>query len=316
MSRTVLITGATGTASGALLDALTDADVALRALVRDESKAEGIESFGVEIRIADLDTPESLPAAFEGVHDLWLLNANDPRLPENSMNAVWAARQAGVERVVRLSAVGAAHDAPTRSGRLHALADAELENSGLRWTILRPHFFMQNLLDVAEDIAEQGTFHLNMGEGRLGMVDVRDVAEIAAKVLTDEPDRHHGKVYTPTGPEVVSFAQVAAQLHEAIGNAVSYMAVPDDAARLAMLDAGLSKWLTGMLVEYGQAFSAGWGDFTTNDVEELLDRQPRRFADFARDHAAAFGGSVVRGSAYPTAGYEAITRWTGQARRA
>ncbi len=290
MSRTVLITGATGTVSGALLDALTDADVVLRALVRDESKAEGIESPGVEVRIADLDTPESLPAAFESVHDLWLLNANDPRAPENSMNAVWAARQAGVERVVRLSAVGAAHDAPTRSGRLHALADAGLENSGLRWTILRPHFFMQNLLDSADRVAEQGTFHLNMGEGRLGMIDVRDVAEIAAKILTDEPDRHHGKVYTPTGPEAVSFAQVAAQLHEAIGYDVTYLAVPDDAARLAMLDAGFSEWLVGMLVEYGQAFSTGWGDFTTNDVEEVLGRQPRRFADFARDHAAAFTG--------------------------
>lgn len=290
MSRTVLITGATGTVSGALLDALADADVTLRALVRDKSKAEGIESRGVEIRVADLDTPESLPGAFEGVHDLWLLNPNSPRAPENSVNAVWAARQAGVERVVRLSAVGAAHDAPTRSGRLHALADTELENSGLHWTILRPHFLMQNLLDSADAIVEQGALYLNMGEGRLGMVDVRDVAEIAAKVLTDEPDRHHGKVYMPTGPEAVSFAQVAAQLHEATGNDVSYVAVPDDAARRAMLDAGLSEWLVGMLVEYGRAYSTGWGDFTTNHVEEVLARQPRSFADFARDHATAFGG--------------------------
>lgn len=293
MSRTILITGATGTVSGALLDALSDTDVDLRALVRDESKAEGIESRGVEVRVADLDTPESLPAAFEGVHDLWLLNGNDPRAPENSMNAVWAARQAGVERVVRLSGVGAAHDAPTRSLRLHALADAELEDSSLRWTILRPHFFMQNLLGSADGIAEQGAFYLNIGEGRLGMVDVRDVAEVAAKVLTDEPDRHHGKAYTLTGPEAVSFAQVAAHLHEATGNDVSYVAVPDDAARQAMLDAGLSEWLAAMLVEYGQAHATGWGDFTTNDVEEVLGRPPPRFADFARDHDAAFGGQAM-----------------------
>lgn len=297
MNRTVLITGATGTVSGALLDALANADVTLRALVRDESQAEGVGSRGVEVRVADLDRPESLLAAFAIVHDLWLLNSNSPRAPENSMNAVWAARQAGVERVVRMSAVGAAHDAPTRSGRLHALADTQLENSGLHWTILRPHFLMQNLLGSAKAIAEQGTFHLNMGDGRLGMVDVRDVADIAAKILTDEPERHHGKVYTPTGPEAVSFTQVAAQLHEAIGKDVAYVAVQDAAARQAMLDAGLSEWLVGMLVEYGRAYSTGWGDFTTNDVEEVLGRQPRRFTDFARDHAPAFGGPTPTGKA-------------------
>jgi len=108
------------------------------------------------------------------------------------------------------------------------------------------------------------------------MVDARDVAEIAAKILTDEPDHHHAKVHTPTGPEAISFTQVAAQLHEAIGNPVSYVAVPDDAARQAMLAAGLSEWLVGMLVEYGHAYSTGWSDYTTNDVQELLERQPRR----------------------------------------
>jgi uncharacterized protein YbjT (DUF2867 family) len=288
MSRTVLITGATGTVSGALMDALSDADVDLRALVRDEAKAQGIESRGVQVRVADLGTPESLPGAFEGVNDLWLLNANSPCAPEHSINAVWAARHAGVQRVVRMSAVGAAHDAPTRSGRLHALADNQLENSGLAWTILRPHFFMQNLLDSVDTIIEQNAFYLNAGEGRIGAIDVRDVAEIATKILTDEPDRHHAKVYTPTGPEAISFTQVAAHLGEATGNDVSYVAVPDDAARQAMLDAGLSEWLAGMLVEYGQAFSTGWSDYTTNDVKELLGRPPRRFADFARDHAAAF----------------------------
>jgi len=288
MRRTVLITGATGTVSGALLDALAGADVNLRALVHDESKAERVESRGVPVRVADLGTPESLPAAFDGVNDLWLLNANSPRAPENSINAVWAAHQAGVQRVVRMSVVGAAHDAPTRSGRLHALADNQLQNSGLAWTILRPHYLMQNLLGSADTIIKQGALYLNAGEGRLGMIDARDVAELAAKILTDQPDQHHAKIYTPTGPQPVSFAQVATQLQQATGNDVTYMPVSDDSARQAMLDAGLSEWLAGMLVEYGQAYSTGWSDYTTNDVEKLLGRHPRHFADFARDHAAAF----------------------------
>ena len=288
MSRTVLITGATGTVSGALMDALSDVDVDVRALVRDEAKAQGIESRGVQVRVADLGTPESLPGAFEGVDDLWLLNANSPRAPEHSINAVWAARHAGVRRVVRMSVMGAAHDAPTRSGRLHALADHQLESSGLRWTILRPQYLMQNLLGSVDTIIEQNAFYLNAGEGRVGAIDARDVAEIAAKILTDQPDHHHAKIYTLTGPEAISFAQAAAQLQQATGNDVSYVAVPDDTARQSMLDAGVSHWLAGMLVEYGQAYATGWSDCTTSHVEELLGRPPRRFADFARDHAAAF----------------------------
>jgi len=187
-----------------------------------------------------------------------------------------------------MSAVGAAHDAPTRSGRLHALADHQLESSGLRWTILRPQYLMQNLLGSVDTIIEQNAFHLNAGEGRIGTIDARDVAEIAAMILTDQPDHHHAKIYTPTGPEAISFAQAAAQLQQATGNDVSYVAVPDDTARQSMLDTGASHWLAGMLVEYGQAFSTGWSDCTTNHVNELLGRPPRRFADFARDHAAAF----------------------------
>jgi len=288
MSRTVLITGATGTVSGALMDALSDVDVDVRALVRDEAKAQGIESRGVQVRVADLGTPESLPGAFEGVNDLWLLNANSPRAPENSINAVWAARHAGVQRVVRMSVFGAAHDAPTRSGRLHALADHQLQSSGLRWTILRPQYLMQNLLGSLDTIIEQNAFYLNAGEGRIGAIDARDVAEIAAKILTDQPDHHHAKIYTPTGPEAITFAHAAGQLQQATGNDVSYVSVPDDTARQSMLDAGVSHWLAGMLVEYGQAFSTGWSDCTTNHVKELLGRPPRRFADFARDHAAAF----------------------------
>ncbi len=107
-------------------------------------------------------------------------------------------------------------------------------------------------------------------------------------ILTDQPDHHHAKIYTPTGPAAISFAQAAAQLQQATGNDVSYVAVPDDTARQSMLDAGVSHWLAGMLVEYGQAFSTGWSDCTTNHVNELLGRPPRSFADFARDHAAAF----------------------------
>ncbi|GAA5150957.1 SDR family oxidoreductase [Pseudonocardia eucalypti] len=286
MSRTVLVTGATGTVSTALLNALQGADVRLKALVRDAAKANDVR--GAEVFAGDLDDPGSLPPAFEEVDDLWLLVPNGPRAPENNMNALWAARQAGVERVVRLSVVGAAHDAPNRSGRLHALSDRETERCGMRWTILRPHWFMQNLLNEAGDIAAAGTFALNMGASRIGMIDARDIAACAARVLLDDPDRHHGRTYTLTGPRSLTFDEVARELGRALGRPVGYLPVGDDARRGTLLGYGVPRWIVDMLEEYARAYSSGWGDFTTDTVTELLGRGPRDVAEFIRDHAGSF----------------------------
>lgn len=285
MPRTVLITAATGQVSSAVLEALEGADLELRVLVRDPAKAQSLAARGVEVVAGDLGDPRSLAPAFAGVHDLWLLTPYGPRAPEHSMNALWAARRAGVERCVRMSAVGAAHDAPTRSGRLHSLSDHELRQSGIAWTILRPLWFMQNLLAAAEEIAMDGTVHLNMGEGRLAMVDVRDIAALAAHILTSPPARHHAHTYTPTGPESTTLAEAIRQLGRAVGREIRYVPVSDEAAHQAMLDSGAPEWIAAMVVEYAQAYASGWGDFTTTDLQDVIGRRPRSIADFARDHA-------------------------------
>lgn len=291
MTRTLLLTGATGAVSSALIQSLGQPrGLKLRALVRDPAKAQALAARGIELAKGDLDEPESLSAAFEGVTDLWLLNAVGPRQPENSMNALWAAKRAGVERVLRMSAIGAAHDAPTRNGRLHALSDAELMSSSLKWTILRPHFFMQNLLMSAPTIAAHGSFYWDMADGQLGMIDVRDIGAVAATLLTSAPEAHHGKIYTPTGPASISLAEAATQLSQGLGKPVSYVAVPHEAARESLLQTGMPAWVVGLLGEYSRAYAGNWGNFTTNDVQELTGKPARGFLEFVRDHAAAFGG--------------------------
>jgi uncharacterized protein YbjT (DUF2867 family) len=288
---TILITGATGTVSGSLIGELaTQPGLKLRALVRDERKAGHLRARAVELVQGDLDDANTLGPAFAGVDALWLLTVPGPRAPEHSMNAVWAARQAGVRRVVRLSAVGAAPDAPTRNGRLHALSDHELMVSGLQWTILKPHFFMQNLLASAGSIA-QGALYYAFDQGRLGLVDTRDVAAFAARVLA-EPAGHAGKTYTLTGPASLSGAEIAQALGAGLGRSVKYVPVPLDAARAAMLEIGASSWIADMLVEYSRAYADGWGDFVTGDFPRLMQRPARSLAEFARDHAPAFAAAA------------------------
>ncbi len=291
--RTILITGATGTVSGGLIAALSgQPGLTLRALVRDPGKAARLRAAGVELVRGDLDDASTLGPAFEGVDALWLLTAPGPRAPENNMNALWAARQAGVRWVVRLSVIGAATDAPTRNGRLHALSEHEVMVSGLQWTILRPHFFMQNLLGSAAAIAGQGALYQSFGEGRLGLVDTRDLGAFAARILT-APEGHAGKIYTLTGPASMSGEEMAGALGSAAGRSVKYVPVPPAATRGAMLEMGASSWIADMMVEYSRAYSDGWGDFVTGDFARLMQRPPRALSEFARDHAAAFGAHAV-----------------------
>ena len=288
MSRTVLLTGITGTVGQHLLGRITpNHEFKVKALVRRDDVARTLRESGVDAYLGDLDDPSTLGPAFEGVDTLWLVTSLGPRAPENSMNALWAARQAGVRSVLRLSAIGAAHDAPTRNGRLHALSDVDVMASGMEWTILRPHFYMQNLFGAAGSIAGAGAIYLNMGESPLGMIDVRDIADVVAAILA-HPESHYGQIYTPTGPESITIDSAAAAIGTAVGKKVTYVAVPPAAAQEAMIGSGLPPWFADAYVEYGEAYASGWGDFTTDDVAKVVGHAPRSINEFATDFVEVF----------------------------
>lgn len=182
-----------------------------------------------------------------------------------------------------MSAVGAAHDAPTRSGRLHALSEHELRSSGLRWTILRPLWFMQNLLNESQSIQDRSSFRLDMGPARVAMVDARDIAACAAVLLADPSDAHDGQTHTLTGPAAVGFDEVARALGAAVGRSVRYLPCTPAERRAELTDHGVPPWLVGMLEEYARAYAGGWGERTTDAVQQITGRTPRTIAEFHAD---------------------------------
>lgn len=290
--KTILVTGATGTVSTALLGALKGKPgLRLRALVRDPAKAEALKKDGVEVVTGDLEEPDTLAEAFDGVDILWLLTPASALEPSMGSNAVVAAKRAKVKHIVRNSAIKAGHDAPNRNGRLHALVEESVKASGIPWTILRPHYYMQNLLSSAASVASDGVLYMNNGQGRLGTIDGRDVGVFAAKVI-EHVDRHAGKVYNPTGPESIDMAAAAETLSRVLGKQVSYVALPPEAAQQAMLGFGLPRWFVGNVVDYGRVYAEGWGDFVTSDFKAITGQDARSFKEFATDFAPAFGGSV------------------------
>jgi uncharacterized protein YbjT (DUF2867 family) len=283
----ILVIGATGTNGAEVVRRLAAADHQVRALVRDPARATGLPTANVELVRGDLDDTASLDRAFAGVGRAFVVTAVDERTVGWFRNAFEAARRAGRPHVVKFSALGAgARDTPIQ--RQHTDTDELLQGSGLPYTILRPNSFFQNMLWSAGSIKEQGAFYLPLRDARQSLVDVRDIAAVAVRVLT-EPG-HEGQTYEITGPQSLSYADVAATLTKVLGKPVRYVDVPPEAARESMLKAGMPRWNADALTELYTAFATGRFAYTTDVVQRLTGRAPVSFEQFACAHTAAFQG--------------------------
>jgi len=285
----ILVTGATGNVGSALLGHLNTTDADLRALTHDESKAHKLSERGFEVIVGDFSEPEALGPALEGVGTVFLLTPIHPEQVSQASKVIKAAKDSGNDpRIVRLSVHQASHEAPTRISRQHAEIEDELISSGLPYTILRPQSFMQNTLAVARTVASEGKIYQPFKDGKLGMIDARDIGEVAAKVLSE--GGHQSKVYTLTGPTTISFHDVAEALGEVLGKEVSYVAIPLEKAKEAMLNRGISEWTADALNEYAKAHSQGYSDFTTEEVEQLTGHPATSYKKFASDFEQMFRG--------------------------
>ena len=257
--------------------------------MRDESRAQGLKNAGIEIVVGDLATPATLDAAFRGVDKVLLITPPNPNQVIQAKNGIQAAKRSGNPLIVRLSARAVKGTPATlpRISRQHAEIDDAVRVSGMPYTILKPHFFMQNTMMSAQTVASEGTVYMPIKDGKIGMVDVRDIADVAVKALTE--DGHEGKTYTLTGPASISFHDVATGLSETLGKQVSYVNVPAEAAREAMIGMGLPEWVADAFGEYFTTFSEGYGDFTTPDVEKVTGHPARSYETFAGDFAQVFG---------------------------
>jgi uncharacterized protein YbjT (DUF2867 family) len=285
----ILITGVTGNVGSAVLDNLGSTDANLRALTREESNAKSLRERGVEAVVGDFLEPETLGPALENVSTVFLLTPIHPEQVPQATNVIRAARQSGNDpRIVRLSVHQASREAPTRISRQHAEIEDELISSGLPYTLLRPQSYMQNTLATAPTVASEGRIYQPFEDGRLGMIDARDIGEVAAKVLTE--DGHEGRTYTLTGPAAISFYDVAGALGEVLDKEVSYVSITLEKAKEAMLGMGIPEWKADALNEYARAHSEGYSDWTTDYFEQLTGHPATTYKKFASDFEQMFRG--------------------------
>jgi uncharacterized protein YbjT (DUF2867 family) len=287
----ILVTGASGQVGGALVEELARRGSQTRAMVRTKEQATDLAARGVDVVVADLERPETLPGALEGVDRVFLMSRDDPRQPEMEAAFIVAATRAGVERIVKLSANGVRPDNPVALMRWHAQVERTLEDSGLEYTVLRPQLYMQNILRFGPSIAAEGRFAAPMGDRRFALVDVRDVARVAAAALIEEA--HAGAAYVVSGPEALSYGDAAETIGSAIGKEVAYEPAEPHAFRDDLIaERGLPRWRADDLAFIASAYDEGEGESVTDVVRRVGGSEPRSFAEFVRDHASHFAAGL------------------------
>ncbi len=286
----ILVTGAAGNTGSEVTRLLALKGVRVRAMLRDPEKASRFAGSSVEPVIADLENPSSLDPALKGIDKVFLVSSVDPRVSLLHGNLIEASKRAGVKQIVRLSALGAATNSPAQILKWHGEVDERLSRSGLSFSILRPHSFMQNILAHRGTIQSDGSIYLPAREGKIVAIDARDVASAAVAVLTSEG--HSGRIYDLTGPELLSFADMAEKIGRAIGRTVTYTDVPVEAAREAMLAAGRPEYLVDGYIELLGLYAGGAMQDITQTVQKLTGAPPQSFDTFAADFASLFAGKV------------------------
>jgi len=285
----ILVTGATGLNGRELVQRLSARGVAVRALVRNLAKAEALAALPhVQITEGDLARPETLVRPLQGVQRAMLISSSDPGMLDVQTNFIEAARNTGVTHVVKLSGIIPELDSPFRFARMHAEIERRLEVSGLGFTHLRAGEFMPSYFRQVPSIVAKGALFLPMEDARIASVDVGDIAEVAAIVLTTSG--HEGKTYPLTGPEALTMAEVAAKLSAATGKTIRYVNVSPEDAKKARLAAGMPPFLVDALDELFAERRKGKESVVSSTVQTILGRPATSFDEFAARNAAVFRG--------------------------
>jgi uncharacterized protein YbjT (DUF2867 family) len=283
----ILLTGVTGKTGGETARQLLAKGVQFRAVVRNEVKAADLKAAGVALVVGDIADADVVRRALDGVDKAFLTLPNGRHQRAQEMQFTDLAAAAGVKHLVKMSSMEAVPHAKTPIPQAHWAVEEHIRASGLPWTMIKPNFFMQNLLASAASIRTQHKFSLPMGDGTTGMADVRDIAAVCVEVLTGK--NHAGKSYEITGPEVLTFDDVADRFTEVLGVKTEYVPMPMDQFRERMKNI-LEPWHLNAVCELFREIDEIGLDHTTDTFRKLMGREPISLTQFVRDHVAAFRG--------------------------
>ncbi|EMD27547.1 NAD(P)H-binding protein [Amycolatopsis azurea] len=276
----ILVLGSTGKIGRELVPALLDKGARVRALTRDPARAR-IDP-RAEVAAGDLDAFD--PALLDGVERVFVLTSGHGSDPLSQERTVLKAAS-GVAHVVKLSTTGVHFGQTDPISLVHTAAEQAVREAGPDWTILRPGTFMDNRFAWLHAVRGDGVIRVPEGDPASALVHVRDIAAVAATVLTT--DGHAGKTYPITGGEALTTRRQVEILGDALGRQLTYVEEPEADARARMLGFGWPASAVDGIFELKRQ-SAGNEKIVFDTVRDLLGRAPLTFDDWAREHAAAF----------------------------
>lgn len=282
MPRT-LVTG--GNIGDHVAEALAEKGISVRVVSRSVKPNQRWGDLGIEQVAVNFEDKNSLAAIFDGVERFFSATPLVENFVQLGNNAIEAAKRAGVHYIVRSSAMGAS-DTAISIGRWHREVEKTVENSGIPYTILQPNTFMQSYFMQAESIQRSNAFYMPQGEGKVSLVDVRDIAAVAVACLCAKG--HEGEKHVLTGPEALSNGEIAQKLTSALGRKITYYDVTPDQAQESMAKAGMPAWQIQTLLELFEVSKRGWVAEVSPAVEEILKRKPISFDHFLAQNISAF----------------------------
>jgi uncharacterized protein YbjT (DUF2867 family) len=292
----ILVSGAPGNVGTELVHRLAARGEHVRVVLHRTHESPFADLTGVETVSGDLGDSASLAKVVDGADRVFVNSTVGPAiLAQNSLIAV--ARQAGAERIVKLSWIGAAEDSIVRFARWHAQTEHHLKESGVPFTILRANAFMQNYTRLITQGSER-TFHGAAGEGKASLVDARDVAAVAAIVLTESG--YEGQTYDVTGSEALSNAEIASIVGQATGREIHYINLSRDEMAEGYDHAGLREAWADELVEADRLRQEGYLAAVSNVVATLTGSSPVTFAAFVRELSAPPAKHTLRRGQRPS----------------
>lgn len=308
----ILVTGATGDIGGHLVRALRERGAPFAVMCRRSEQREAFTAQGIEAVAGDFADPQSLTAAVVGIEQLFLLAPGGQDQYQQDRTAIDAAVAAGVAHVMKLSTLDANPASAIPWARDHARADAYLAGTGVRWTRLAPGAFTTNFLELAPAI-RRGLLPGTSGNGATSWVDVRDIGEAAARILTDRSLQGEvtGRSYILTGTHPLSFPEIATILSTELGHRVRYLHLPGPLMLAGLLASGVPTWQArGLVHQFIDVVRRGadHGRIHTDDLKNLLDRTPRGIADLATENTT----ELSRGKGTPSADARALSGHGGR----
>jgi uncharacterized protein YbjT (DUF2867 family) len=280
----ILITGASGNVGGAVLKKIVESGQPVSAMYRSDADARSAPQ-QVRAVIADFDDKNSLRRAFENVDSLFLVCSPILQLVEFESNAVDIAGEQGVKHLVLSSSAGAGRWDKSFP-KWHTEAERALKNSGIEHSIVRPNSFMQNITAFfAGTIQTQDVFYSSMGQSKASLVDVQDIADVVAALLTSKAQN---AVYELNGPEALTYSEVADRISKLCGRTIRYVDIPMAEQKKALLNAGMPDWQAQALIDLQDYYLQGNGGELTDDVERITGHPPRDLNQFLAASVSAF----------------------------